>query len=258
MFPRIGKPPSIPYNYNIARGKLGEYAIHKFGRVAGVGSAYVTVWDENDLYVYLSAATILKISSSSANDDSPAGSGVHEVVILGLDANYEIAQEQVVLAGQTAVNTINSYLRVFRIKAVLPDNTSRYNAGDIYAGTGAITAGVPAVIYGKMPVGDNQSQMALATAPANTPGYITEMHGTSGQVLATEVRLLIRPEVGLFQTKHNLQLVNASPGKVFDPPIKVAAKSDVELQAKTPPTAGDLTAGFTMILDPKGAAPVFL
>lgn len=255
---RIRTPPSTPYNYNIARGKLGEYHIHKFGRVAGIGSSFVTVWHEGGLYVYLSAATVQKISSSSVNDASPAGSGVHEIVVLGIDGLYKIAQEQVALNGRNEVNTVNSYLRIFRMKAVLPDSTSRYNAGDIYAGTGTVTAGVPATVYCKIPAGDNQSQMALATIPEETTGYITEMHGTSGQVLASEVRLLIRPEGQVFQTKHDLQLVNASPGKTFSPPIKVSAKSDIELQARTPPTAGDLTAGFTVILDPKGSRPVFL
>jgi hypothetical protein len=73
-----------------------------------------TIWAEGGLYSYLTAATVLKVSSSSVNDTS-AGTGARTVELSGLDADYNEISELVTLNGQTPVNTTKLFLRINRM-----------------------------------------------------------------------------------------------------------------------------------------------
>ena len=59
----------------------------------------------------MSAATVLKVSSSSTADDE-GSTGAETVELFGLDADYNEINETVTLDGQTAVNTTKEYLRI--------------------------------------------------------------------------------------------------------------------------------------------------
>ena len=60
------------------------------------------------LYPYLAAASLLQVSSGSANDTA-AGTGARTVTIVGLDANYNVISETLTMNGVTPVQTVNSY-----------------------------------------------------------------------------------------------------------------------------------------------------
>ena len=102
-----------PFELQVARGQITWHTrLFQFGANTNIQTSTSTVWSgTTSNYVYPASATVMKISSSDANDAS-AGTGAQTVNIFGLDANYAEISETVSLNGQTAVNTIGSYLRI--------------------------------------------------------------------------------------------------------------------------------------------------
>ena len=68
-----------PFELQVSRGQVdGHNAFFKFGINGAVGTSVETVWAEGGTYVYPAAATVMKISSSSA-DDTSAGTGARTI-----------------------------------------------------------------------------------------------------------------------------------------------------------------------------------
>lgn len=221
-----------PFELQVARGQISWHkTIFQFGVNTAIGTTFETIWTANSVYAYLSAATVLKISSANANDTS-AGTGARTITISGLDANYNEISETVIMNGQTAVNTVNSYLRVFDMNVVTA-GSGETAAGIIYAGTGTVTSGVPAVVYGQIEATYNSSAMALFTVPAGYTAYITSYTFTSASAAASIVTgaVFIRPFGGVFVLEASAKLAGGNSfDRHFDTPLAVAEKSDIEMQ----------------------------
>ena len=123
------------------------------------------------------AITVL-ISSSSASD-SGSGTGARTVYITGLNAAYVEIAEIVTTNGQTAVSTVNSYLRILGIR-VLTAGSSNSAAGTVYVGSGAVTVGVPAVVYNYCTSEDNSWNVATYTVPAGYKFFISNVSLING------------------------------------------------------------------------------
>ena len=225
---RVGT--SEPFELQVARGQIAyHHDLHKFGFNPDVDDSLETVWTEGGLYSYLAAATVLKVSSSSTADDS-AGTGARTVQLFGLDANYDEINETVTLDGQTAVNTTKSYLRVNRM-IVRSAGSGATNAGVIYAGTGTVTAGVPANKYATIAVGDGQSLMALWTVPA---GYTLYVSKTDVTVATTQnnkyatISLVARPLGEVFQVKDRFVKAESQATIDYAFPLRFEEKTDIE------------------------------
>ena len=194
-----------PFELQVARGQILHHKhLFKFGNNPTVGNSIETIWAEGGLYSYLSAATVLKVSSSNTAD-AEAGTGARTVELFGLDADYNEINETVTLNGQTAVNTTKEYLRINRM-IVRSAGTGGQNAGVIYAGTGTVTSGVPANKYATINgvAGSNQSLMALWTIPAGYTGFLVQYdisNGTSTNTPAVcKLILSIRPGITDFSS----------------------------------------------------------
>ena len=221
-----------PFELQVKRGQVGwHYAIFKFGFNPDVDNSLETVWAEGGVYSYIETATVLKVSSSSTNDTS-AGTGARTVTLSGLDANYAEISETVTLNGQTAVNTTNSYLRIYRM-CVKTAGTGGQNAGVIYAGTGTVTSGVPANKYATVAVGDNQSLMALWTVPADHTAYLLQKDITAATAQNNKyanVHLVARPFGEVFQTKDKHVIDNGVLHQNYSIPLKFEEKTDIEVR----------------------------
>jgi stage V sporulation protein SpoVS len=158
--------------------------VEPFGFNPDINGTEETVWDAGGIYAYPSAATVMKVSSSSTNDTA-AGTGARTILVQGLDADYNEAEEIVTLNGQTAVNTTVSFLRVTRAY-VLTAGSGGTAAGDIYVGVGTVTAGVPATIYAKITLGENQTLMGIWTVPAGYTGYFDHFTVATGTTNANQ------------------------------------------------------------------------
>lgn len=240
---------TIPSDFLAAVG-MGAYsnarAVHKFGFDATVGSSHETIWPESIVYVYRTTASVMKVSSSDIDDDDE-DTGARTVVIEGLDSAHDEISETVILNGQTAVNTVKSYLRVHRMRVITAGSTGS-NEGIIYSGTGAITAGKPAVVHSHIPIGDNQTLQAIYTIPAGHTGYLFNYQCFSGIAKDVDARLCIRAENEVFQTKAILSFIDGEATHKFDAPLELTAKSDIEIQARAVAGGGSISANMLIIL----------
>jgi hypothetical protein len=169
-----------PFGLQVSRGQIdGHSTVIVFGYNPDVDTSEETVWPDGGTIPHPTVASVLKISSSSA-DDASAGTGAQTVYIEGVDGNFNVVSETVELNGQTAVNTTNSYLYVnsFYVATV---GSGGANAGNINAGTGNVTSGVPAVLYDIIAIGYNQRTTGHYCVPAGFTGYMTEGSISAGQ-----------------------------------------------------------------------------
>ena len=231
---RVGT--SEPFELQVSRGQVAYHeSLYKFGNNAAVSNSIETIWQQGGLYSYLSAASVLKVSSSSANDTS-AGTGARTVELFGLDGDYNEINEVVILNGQTAVNTTLSYLRINRM-IVRSAGSGGANAGIIYAGTGTVTTGVPANIYATINGdGSNQTLMALWTVPAGYTAYLMQYDVSNGTTSNTpavcKMTLVARPHGEVFQSKDVKSLTTGMHiENTLVVPIKFTEKTDIEVRA---------------------------
>jgi hypothetical protein len=250
---RVGT--SEPFELQVARGQIAWHnPLFKFGNNPSVGDTLETIWAEGGLYSYLTAATVLKVSSSST-DDTSAGTGARTVQLYGLDGDYNEINELVTLNGQTAVNTTQSFLRINRM-VVRSAGSGGVNAGVIYAGTGTVTTGVPANVYASVNgvTGANQSLMALWTVPAGYTAYLLQYdvsNGTSSQTPAVcKLILSVRPYGEVFQSKDVKSLTTGMHiEETFALPQKFTEKSDIEVRAISSSVSVpfDISAAFEIV-----------
>jgi hypothetical protein len=236
-----------PFELQVARGQVdGHKTLFKFGINGDVGTSIETVWAQGGTYVYPTSATVMKISSSSA-DDTSAGTGARTISIAGLDANYNEISETVILNGQTAVNTVNSYLRISRM-FVVTAGSGATAAGTIYAGVGAVTAGVPATIYGMITLTANQTQMAFWTVPAGYTLYLMGVFFTSANSTAnasTNFQLIQRPLGGVFRIQSSSRVAGNGDFVVdLHTPLAFVEKTDIEIRAIASAGASNVSAEF--------------
>ena len=224
---RLGKYE--PFHLQVARGQVTMHtSVLVFGYNPDVDTTEESVWPNGGTVQHPTTASVLKISSSSA-DDAAAGTGARTVTIAGLDGNYNVVTESVTLDGQTAVNTTNSYLYVneFYVTSV---GSGGANAGHINAGTGTVTAGVPAVLYDIIDIGFNNRTTGHYCIPAGYTGYMLQGLFSSGQASgSTSVTGFIRqhgPD-GILRVGAVTTVNNGVADYFFEIPYRIPEKNCV-------------------------------
>lgn len=219
-----------PFELQLARGLIdGHKTLFKFGNNPDTNGTLETVWSHSTLYVYPSAATAMKVSSTSANDNA-AGTGAHTVLVAGLDANYNEISEIVTLTGQTPVLTTAVFLRVFRAYVVTA-GVSNTAAGTIYIGDGVVTAGVPASVYAEIPFGENQTLMAMWTVPAGYTFYMYRGTFSAASNNAAQYvlgKFMVRPFGGVFRNAADVTANSSVIQYDFEMPLAIPEKADIE------------------------------
>ena len=222
-----------PFELQVARGQItGHKLLFKFGNNADINGSLETIWSAGGLYVYPTAATVMTVSSSSA-DDTSGGTGARTVLVSGLDADYNEISETVTLSGQTPVNTVKSYLRMFRA-FVVTAGSGGTAAGTIYVGVGTVTAGVPATVYAEIVPGDNQTTMALWTVPAGYTAYISAGTFSAASNNATHYvlgKFVFRPFGGVFRNAADITVNSNVFRYEWDYPLALPEKTDLEARA---------------------------
>jgi len=225
---------SMPYTYDIAEGNIaGHTSLYKFGSNPDVSTSQETLWQQGGLYDWAAvdaAAGIVKVSSSSTDDDV-AGTGAWTCTIYGLNSTTGLEQnESIILTGQTAVNSTLEYSRVNRV-IVNTAGTGLSNAGVIYVGTGAVSTGVPAVIWSTVVIGENQTLQAIWTVPTGKTLYITSFIGSTNSNKGNEIKIYVRPEGELFQIKSQFFLFSTNVTHTFEFPLIVTSMTDIDIRA---------------------------
>lgn len=243
----------------IAMGNNSHYSfIHKFGGTPDfdVSDGFVSVWDGADdgginqmKYVYSEGtANINTFSSNNAVD-------TQSIEVQGLDSNYDLQTETIVLNGTSTVASVTNFQRVFRMKNV--DTTD--NAGSIYCFTHdtAVVAGVPATsanVRAIMQPGNNQTLMAIYTIPNGYTGYMRDWYAsTAGAKRDSQhtIQVRARPQGQVFQLKHESNIsVNGTSyiQHEYTEPEKFSEKTDIEVRADTDTDIAGVSGGFDIVL----------
>lgn len=244
---RLGKYE--PFHLQVSRGQVTMHTpIHIWGYSSLIDGALLPIWNVNQAKPYITTAAVMKISSSSA-DDAAAGTGARTIAVYGLDQNYAPISESVILDGQTSVNTGKSYLRVTKIM-VTTAGSGGANAGAIYVGTGAVTAGVPAVVHEIVPIGMNLSQTAAYTVPAGHTAYFVRggMTGKTEGSGSVTARLAASNQGSPFITSAVTVFSNTQVDYEFEYPLAFPEKTDIEARAISSSGTHAVTAYLQMIL----------
>ena len=226
-------------------GLDGRTVRSKFARAPGVGNSVVTIWGDTSRYVYPSAPTIMSVSSTSVND-AVGGSGCQRLVILGLIVDFELAVEIVELNGQTSVPTALPWLRTPRAFAI--DHGTgplTENDGDIWIGTGLVTAGVPAVKHALIEAKRGQTLMAVDTVPAGKRFIITSAQVSVGQGQTLDADLFAREVGQCWRTRHNFTASRTFVPRNNEFPIILPEKTDIEIRGRADVANVDVSAGFS-------------
>lgn len=239
-----------PFELQVSRGQITMHStVYKFGYSTVIDGTLYPIWNVAANRVYLTTAATMKVSSSSANDTSPSGTGAHIVLVEGLDQNYNPISEYITLTGQTAVNTTKSYLRVTGI-TVTDRGVNGGNVGTIYVGTGTVTSGVPAVIHEVVPPGFNKEASGVYTVPAGYTAYL-RVGGLSGQDNGAGYmtgRLVVSNQGSPFVTSAVTVFTTGQVNYDFPYPVAIPEKSDIEARAVSSSGTNTVSSYFGMIL----------
>lgn len=244
---------SEPFELQVARGHVeGHKQTFVWGHNASLdANTEETIWTYGGILQHPDTAIAMTVSSSSAND-AAAGTGARTVYIEGLDANFEEVGEVVTLNGQTAVTTTNSYLRIqsLTVLTVGTPGPTGSNAGQIYIGTGTVTAGVPATVYGHIAVGESRSLTAHWTVPARHTAYVISGGVSSGLDTSSHSivgRLKLHSEAGVAMTAAAVSFANSSVDFDFAYPIAVPEKTCISATATANKSGINASANFQIV-----------
>ena len=242
----IGNKPrvsSMPYLYDISEGNVSNHMrLNKFGHNEAVGTAWETIWTNSNVYVYMLVADQLEILSSDTDDDgAPVGNGARTVTIYGLDANWDEANETIIMNGTGVVTTDATFIRVFRAK-VITAGTSFTNEGTI-----TIRDQDTDVTRALIDPGIGQTLMAVWTVPDGYTFYMTSWYAGSAVAKAIDVGVFVIDRAvtnGALQNKQFVNFTSSSFKFPLEVPIPFTGKTDIEIRAKVSVAGGDLSAGF--------------
>lgn len=219
-----------PFELQLVRNQIPWHkAITIFGYNPDVDSSLETIWPYGGILPHPSAALSMKVSSDDA-DDNANGTGARTVYIEGLDANYNEISETVTLNGLTAVQTVNSFLRINEAY-VASAGTSNSAEGNIYFGTGTITSGIPETVYDIIKFNYNRRVTGHYTVPAGYTAYFdagSVSNGQTGTSNDATARLLTTGTNGIRLTA---ALVTFNTGSIAYPflyPLVIPEKTDLE------------------------------
>lgn len=165
----------------LVEASFGEYANYGLYVVNGHNHSFSSgtdtdIWEASADLVYLNSAETMEIASTSTNDTNSAGTGARQVLIKGLDENFDEILETVNLNGTTDVTTVNSYLRVLSLE-VTDSGSQNFNDGDITA-----TATTTASVQCFLDANESVSNSGHFTIRAGCIGYIQKVEYYSSKL----------------------------------------------------------------------------
>lgn len=137
-------------------------------------SGDMTVWPIGSTYPLPASPLDMTLSSNSALDKKSGGTGATVVSISGITTGNAAFSILVELNGRTEVKLPNPFYRILDFHVVEAGSLT-YNAGNLYIGTGTVTAGVPANVYGVIQAKESSEKKAVYSVPLHTVFYLTSI-----------------------------------------------------------------------------------
>lgn len=208
-----------PFDLQVARGQVdGHSTVNIYGYQPSVGTTFIPVWENATAYTYPVAATQMKISGSVGDTAT--------ITINGLDANYAIISENVVLNGATAVTTTKSFFRINSMNVAVGSATNP-------SGAVTLTDMAGSTVYAKINAGVGRTQMGIYTVPAGYTFYLSRVDiytSLNGNDYVTYQNRTVSPAGVVQLTQQAPFAIGYHAQRVMPRPFP--EKTDVQLQAK--------------------------
>jgi hypothetical protein len=225
----------------VAKGQFDDIShAHPFGAVPAMSQNTTgTIWDVNDtVYPWASWATAgtLSIPAVNASDNGKT------VTIVGLDGNYDMLTESVTVSSSVAVTTTAEFKRVNRAYV---GNGSATNVGNINIQKGGVTVA-------RITADNGQTAMAVYTVPAGYTGYILQGAASCQSGADATGNMFVRYfGEASFRVGHSFEVSGSGGAYLYEfcIPVKIPAKSDIDIRASVRSNNARLTAAFDILLD---------
>lgn len=216
--------------FGIAQGvHTGVNHIHKFGYNPAVGTNYEDIWSRSGKITFETSAAVATIDSNLSNTGC-------QIVIQGLDGNYNEVSETVTLDSSGDASTTQTFLRINR--AFVTGSTATSNVVRIQI-NGSNQA--------QIDVAHQQTMQAIYTVPADKTAFLQILSmGLLTKDKDVEARLAVTEFGGVERTRDYLTFSSNFIEKHYPIPLKFPQKSDIKLQAKV--TGSDTTMSGTFDL----------
>lgn len=214
--------PTESTELNIARGLVKETEVRNiFGYQETGDTTLRALWEfANTSYVYPPSAIQMTVTTANAGDDGK------NLLIKGLDANYDEITETVTLVGAGDVVTTTSFLRINDVILV----TGTTNIGLITVQNAAKT-----IKYGGIRAGDGRNQSSIYTVPAGHCFYLYRIDAFSSDSTAAKPavfrNLSINSSGQIYNTARTTFFNNMNILRQL--PFKYSEKTDIQFQIAT-------------------------
>lgn len=177
---RIGSDHALDISRGFAGGQSG---VGKFGANPNVAASSTEDVIFTGTINWLTAATTVRIKSGGNTNDTSSGSGAQQVIVEGLDENWEEASETITTNGSSASTaTTTTFIRL-----------NRAYVGNVGTYTGANTGNITIENSGggtdllTIEAGVGQTQSSAYTIPAGKTGYLTRVRVGSTTAKASDI-----------------------------------------------------------------------
>ena len=241
-------------------GKIPGYSIvQKFGRNVAVGTTVVPI-AIGAVYATPTAAVNLEVISDDADDDA-SGSGARSVTITGLDANWDLINEEVATAGLSAsLPTTNTFIRVFRLKVTRSGSYASQTASSEH-GTITVRVASAGATWGQIDeiatdFGVGQSQIACYTVPKGFTAILKSKFTSIDVNQAANIYFFQRPNANVVAAPfEGMRLVQQETGikEVYNimpkTPINIFNQyTDIGFMGKTTAGTASISCNFELLL----------
>jgi hypothetical protein len=244
---------SRDFFFEVAAGNVpGHTPVNVIGHDSVISTTLASVGNNlGELQTYSTVADIDSISSDDIND-------THDIVIEGLDVNYEpVAPQTVTLNGQARVAIPIPLFRILRIYNATP--TATQGVIWVYVNS-AIVAGKPTDLSNirksihqvggsaGSTVSNEISTSSSYTISAGKTGFIVFGKMTVSDSKAIELTFWVRNPGGVFTIAHHIDVKNNNYDYFFKLPGKVFEKSDIEVRASVDVGSAEVSVAYDIIL----------
>lgn len=166
---------SAAWVMQVAMGNVyGASLVNLYGYQPNVDGTWIPVWENPTVYTYPpNGGTTMLLYSSSASDTNVT------VLIEGLDANFAILNETLVLTnGTTGVSTANSYRRINNVRVIGAVNA---------VGILRLSSADKVTTYAQINVGVGKTQWSMYTVPAGYTFFLNRVTAAASATNAAKV-----------------------------------------------------------------------
>jgi len=229
-----------PFELQLARGQIpGHSFVHRIARVPLMSNNQTgTVWDINDtIYPWSAWDTAGTVTVSRAD----AGDAGKNVIIFGLDADYNPVSTTITLTNATGNTSATVFSRIDLVRM----NGTSVNVGQINVLKGATTVA-------RIIAGVGQSLKGTYTVPAGFTAYVTQGVMTIRSGADATGTFYYRLPGDRFVVGHTFEVASSEYSYAFTCPLALPEKTDIDVRATVRTNNALVTAAYDIVLVQNG------